>query len=82
MCIRDRESALLEEHARAGGLSAGTIAFDCSKRYDRVDLRKAAVALKEEAFPDALAGVAMAQYYGPRAVCIGSAVSSWRRTAR
>eukprot|EP00969_Alexandrium_andersonii_P370830 15478157-Alexandrium_andersonii.AAC.1 len=24
----------------------------------------------------------MAQYCGPRAICIGKAVSSWRRTAR
>eukprot|EP00969_Alexandrium_andersonii_P020384 890785-Alexandrium_andersonii.AAC.1 len=29
------ESALLGKHARAEGLSAGAIAFDCSKCYDR-----------------------------------------------
>eukprot|EP00969_Alexandrium_andersonii_P341714 15103979-Alexandrium_andersonii.AAC.1 len=42
------ECALLGEHARAEGLSAGAFAFDYSKCYDRVDLRKAAEALREE----------------------------------
>eukprot|EP00969_Alexandrium_andersonii_P242186 10696871-Alexandrium_andersonii.AAC.3 len=61
------QSALLGERARAEGLSASAIAFDCSKCHDKVDLRKAAEALREEEFPGALAG---------------DVVSTWKKTAR